>query len=241
MTEYTSAPTRSSRRRARSARNRALRAFFLMLLLLFSAGVLLGVRLGRSERFAALIGSLTERSSASEPRSNIPDSIELPPYITEELLTVNPYSRPGELLEHVNAVVIHYIGNPGTSAEQNRSYFQGLADSGATSASSNLIVGLEGETLLCVPLNEVAYCSNSRNADTISIEFCHPDDTGEPTAETYEALVRLTAWLCDLYGLDPEEDVIRHYDVIGKECPRYYVRNEDAWLRFKQDVSAAMD
>ena len=229
------------RRRTRSARSGALRALFLALLLLVAAGVVLSARLGGSGRCAALIGSLTGRFSFAEPRSNIPDEIELPPFVTEELLTVNPYSRPGEYLERVNAVVIHYVGNPGSTAEQNRSYFQGLADSGATSASSNLIVGLEGETLLCVPLGEIAYCSNSRNADTVSIEFCHPDDTGEPTPETYDALVRLTAWLCELYGLDPAEDVIRHYDVIGKECPRYYVRNEDAWLQFRQDVSAAMD
>lgn len=230
-----------SRRRARSARSGALRALAAAMLLLFLAGFLLGARVERSGRFADWFGGLKERFSAAEARSNIPDGIELPPFIREELLTVNPYSRPGEYLERVNAVVIHYVGNPGSTAEQNRSYFQGLADSGATSASSNLIVGLDGETLLCVPLNEIAYCSNSRNADTISIEFCHPDDTGEPTEETYDALVRLTAWLCELYGLDPAEDVIRHYDVIGKECPRYYVRNEDAWLRFRQDVAAAMD
>ena len=230
-----------SRRRARSARSGALRALAAAMLLLFLAGFLLGARVERSGRFADWLGGLKERFSAAEARSNIPEEIELPPFIREELLTVNPYSRPGEYLERVNAVVIHYVGNPGSTAEQNRSYFQGLADSGATSASSNLIVGLDGETLLCVPLNEIAYCSNSRNADTISIEFCHPDDTGEPTEETYDALVRLTAWLCELYDLDPAEDVIRHYDVIGKECPRYYVRNEDAWLQFRQDVAAAMD
>ena len=240
MDTITRAPAHR-RRRTRSARSGALRALFLAALLLFTAGVVLGVRLGRSGSLASLVRRLTDHTSLAEMRSNIPEEIELPPFITEELLTVNPYSRPGEYLERVNAVVIHYVGNPGSTAEQNRSYFQGLADSGATSASSNLIVGLEGETLLCVPLNEVAYCSNRRNSDTVSIEFCHPDDTGEPTQATYDALVRLTAWLCELYDLDPAEDVIRHYDVIGKECPRYYVRNEDAWLQFRQDVSAAMD
>jgi len=228
------------RRQTRSARSGALRALAAAMLLMFLAGFLLGARIEWRGRFADWFGSLTERFSFTAPRSNIPEEIELPPFIREELLTVNPYSRPGETLERVNAVVIHYVGNPGSTAEQNRSYFQGLADSGATSASSNLIVGLEGETLLCVPLNEIAYCSNRRNSDTISIEFCHPDDTGKPTQATYESLVRLTAWLCGLYGLDPEDDVIRHYDVIGKECPRYYVQNEDAWLQFRQDVSYAM-
>ena len=32
------------------------------------------------------------------------------------------------------------------------------------------------------------------------------------------------------------DDVIRHYDVTGKECPKYYVEHEDAWEQFKQDL-----
>ena len=241
MDAYASDRTRQGKR-LRRARAGALRAFVLMQLLLFAAGVALGVRLGRTDGFAAPEESAdADGVYLIELPSNVPDAVELPPYITEDLLSVNPYSRPGDRLTRVNAIVIHYVGNPGTSAAANRSYFQGLAESGETSASSNLIVGLEGETLLCVPLNEVAYCSNDRNRDTVSVEFCHPDDTGEPTQATYDALVRLTAWLCELYGLDPETDVIRHYDVIGKECPRYYVQNEDAWQRFLQDAAAAAE
>lgn len=165
----------------------------------------------------------------------------LPDYIKEDLLPVNPYSRCGDKLTRVNAIVIHYVGNPNTTAWQNRSYFANLADSGETSASSNLVVGMEGEVLLCVPLDEVAYCSNDRNYDTISIEFCHPSEDGKPTQATYDSLVKLAAWLCDLYGLDGETDVIRHYDVIGKECPRYFVQHEDAWAKFKADVAHAQE
>lgn len=153
---------------------------------------------------------------------------------------MNQYSRCGDKLQRVNAVVIHYVGNPNTTARQNRSYFENLATTGDTSASSNLIVGMEGEALLCVPLDEVAYCSNDRNYDTVSIEFCHPDAEGKPNQATYDTLVKLTAWLCDLFRLDPQEDVIRHYDVIDKECPLYFVQNKDEWTRFKSDVAKAM-
>ena len=103
------------------------------------------------------------------------------------------------------------------------------------------MVGLEGEVILCVPLDEVAYCSNDRNYDTVSVEFCHPEEDGKPTQATYDALVKLTAWLCDLYGLDAQTDVIRHYDVIGKECPRYFVQHEDAWEQFKADAARSME
>ena len=77
--------------------------------------------------------------------------------------------------------------------------------------------------------------SNWRNNDTISIETCHPDSTGKFTNKTYKSLVRLVAWLEDKCGLT-EEHVIRHYDITGKECPRYFVKNNDAWETFKKKV-----
>ena len=153
-----------------------------------------------------------------------------------QLLPVNEYSRPGEKLTAVNGVVVHYTGNPGTTAEQNRSYFAGLAQSGETYASSNFVIGLEGEILECVPLDEVAYASSQRNYDTLSIEVCHPDDTGEFTQASYDALVKLVQWLVDTYGLERDQ-ILRHYDVTGKECPRYYVQHPEAWEAFLDDLT----
>ena len=164
---------------------------------------------------------------------------EAPP-VTEELLTVNEYSRPGLTLSKVNGVVVHYTANPGTSAENNRSYFEGLKDSGATYASSHYIIDLDGEIIQCIPLTEQAYASNDRNSDTIAIECCHPDETGQFTHATYDELVHLTAWLMGQYDLKID-DVIRHYDVSGKECPKYFVDNPDEWEKFKSDVTEYID
>ena len=69
----------------------------------------------------------------------------------------------------------------------------------------------------------------------MSIECCHVDETGEFTDATYLSLVRLTGWLCYRFNLT-EEDVIRHYDVTGKICPKYYVENSEQWEKFKKDV-----
>ena len=160
---------------------------------------------------------------------------EMPQWVTVDLLPENPYSRPGIELKQVRGIVIHYVGTPGTSAQNNRNYFADLAQTGSAYASSHFVIGLEGEVIQCVPLDEISYCSNSRNNDTIAIECCHPDEGGAFNQATYDALVDLTAYLADYYGLDREE-IIRHYDVTGKQCPKYYVDNEDAWLRFKADV-----
>lgn len=169
------------------------------------------------------------------------EGVALPEYVETDYLSINPYSRPGEPLEDIRGVVIHYVGNPGTTAQANRNYFASLADSQETYASSHFVVGLEGEIIACVPLTEIAYASNERNSDTIAIEVCHGDETGQFREATYDAVVKLTAWLCQSFDLDPAKDVIRHYDVTGKICPKYYVEHEDAWETLKSDVAANMD
>ena len=182
----------------------------------------------------AVLAALTPAPGTAEaPPEDVPDA---PEWVERQLLPVNEYSRPGEKLTAVNGVVVHYTGNPGTTAEQNRSYFAGLAQSGETYASSNFVIGLEGEILECVPLDEVAYASSQRNYDTLSIEVCHPDDTGEFTQASYDALVKLVQWLVDTYGLERDQ-ILRHYDVTGKECPRYYVQHPEAWEAFLDDLT----
>ena len=161
------------------------------------------------------------------------------PDIDVQLLDVNPYSRPGIESNGITGIVIHYTANPGSTAQDNRDYFNGLQYSQETSASSNFVVGLDGEIIQCVPTWEVAYASNDRNYDTVSIEVCHPDESGKFTDKTYRSLVQLTAWLCVKFDLTAD-DVIRHYDVTGKNCPKYFVENEEAWAAFKENVSLAI-
>ena len=159
------------------------------------------------------------------------------PYIDVELLTPNSYSRPQIPIEQVNYIAIHYTANPGSTAMSNRNYFENLATTQENKVSSHFVVGLEGEVVQCIPTSEMSYATNSRNVDTISIECCHPDETGQFNDATYSSAVKLTAWLCTRFGLDTDQ-VIRHYDVTGKDCPKYYVENPDAWFRMKADIAA---
>lgn len=174
-------------------------------------------------------------SETEKPANPVPR-----PDIDEQLLTINDWSRPGEKTEAIEYVVIHYLANPKTSAQQNHDYFESLKDLQDVSMSANFIVGLEGEIIECVPPGEIAYASNSMNVRSVSIENCHLDDSGRFTVETYESCVRLAAWLVAEYGLD-REHIIRHYDVNGKKCPLYYVENEDKWEQFKDDVMSYIE
>lgn len=169
-------------------------------------------------------------------RDNTPSPAAVAPeWVEQALLPINAYSRSGDKLEAVNGIVIHNTGNPGTTAAQNRSYFAGLAGSHETHASSNFIVGLKGEVLQAVPSDEVAYASSQRNYDTLSIEVCHSDATGEFGDETMDSLVALVQWLVDYYKLDRSQ-IIRHYDVTGKECPVWYVQHPEAWEAFLDEL-----
>ena len=169
-----------------------------------------------------------------------PKIVRDPPTIEEQILEPNEYSRPGLELPEVDGLVIHYTANPNTTAQQNHDYFAGLAASHLTKASSHYIIGLDGEIIQCIPETEQAYASNNRNADTLAIECCHFDATGEFYMQTYQSLVHLTAYLMGKYDI-PIESVIRHYDVTGKSCPKYYVDHPDEWEQFLADVEEYID
>lgn len=143
--------------------------------------------------------------------------------IKEMLLTPNKYSRPQIPLKSVKKIAVHYTGDPGASALDERNYFEGLKNGGGRSVSSHFIIGLSGEIIQCIPLNEWSYCTNQANAYSISIECCISDAVcGKFTAATEQSLAELCAYLCNKFKLDPTNDIIRHYDVTGKQCPLYW-------------------
>ena len=159
----------------------------------------------------------------------------IPDWIDQQIINVDRDSRRGVYLEGVRNIVIHYVGNPGSTAQQNRDYYTNPS----SDVSSHFVIGLKGEIIQCIPLHEKSSASNHRNKDTISIEVCHPDESGKFTDETYDSLVKLTVWLCEVCGLD-SSDIIRHYDITGKQCPLYFVTHENAWERFKKDVEISI-
>jgi len=201
-------------RKARRRRRRAISTIIIILVLALSAFLAVFI-----------LGELPQKKVA------MLYDVEIPAWIDSQIMPESGTSRRAEPLEDINSIVVHYVGNPGTSAQSNRDYY----DNPGVEVNSHFVVGLDGEIIQCIPLYEKSSASNHRNRDTISIEVCHPDETGEFSEVTYDALVKLTAWLCEVCELS-ERDIIRHYDVTGKLCPLYYVEHEDAWEQFKKDV-----
>lgn len=229
MEEYTRSGLQRKRelRRRRIRRRKIKRACFVLAVLITLCGVIAAG--------TALWRHFSERTDESSTRGISAAGLTVPDYVDVQLIPKGN-ARTGQTLSRVRSIVIHYVGNPGTTAQNNRDYFA----KEDTEVCSHFVVGLEGEIIQCVPLGERSAASNSRNKDSISIEVCHPDASGKFSEQTYTALVRLTAWLCENLSLS-EEDVIRHYDVTGKLCPLYYVENPSAWDVFRADVKKQIE
>ena len=211
QTQRTQPKRPPARRKRRRRRQFPLRPVIFVLVLLVVVGIILNLTtLGQMMKLA---------------RDNVPRWVDV------QIIDVNGSGRRGERLSGVNDIVIHYVGNPGTTAQQNHDFF----DQPDTTVSAHFLVGLDGEIIQCIPLDEVSSASNDRNSDTISIEVCHPDATGQVNQKTYDSLVKLTAWLCDYCDIG-RDHVIRHYDITGKLCPLYFVEHPDAWEQFLVDV-----
>jgi N-acetylmuramoyl-L-alanine amidase len=180
--------------------------------------------------------------------------------IQKNLLTVNPFSRPGKKLVSVKALVIHWVANAGTTARQNRTYFESLKhenlnNASARFASAHYIVGLDGEVIQCIPDLEMAYHVGAKtytpealsrmghypNNCTIGIELCHPKENGKFTAETLQSAEELCAVLSFLFDLDPIRDIFTHNAITGKNCPRWFVEYPNDFDRFKQAAADAVN
>lgn len=244
-------PERSAAKRAAARERRRRMVYYKKLALLTGGAVILitaavlGIWLWRTGKTAADSQAVNENEVGEEILASLEPEVKIQgisaedygkhPTWTEDFLTLNECSRPGDALTQVNSIFVHYTANPGTSAAQNRSYFEQLKDTQETSASAHFIIGYEGEIIQCIPLDEIAYAVQTRNEDSISIECCYLEEDGSFTQETYDSLINLLRWLIETYDLT-ENDILRHYDCGGKKCPLYYVNNEDAWEQLKRDV-----
>ncbi len=161
--------------------------------------------------------------------------------ILNRLLEVSEYSRPGARMakRDTKGIVIHCVDNAGTNAMEQRNYYNSLKTTKANHLSSHFIVDLDGKIVQCIPVNEQALASGARNADTLAIEFCYENESGEPGKFTYASLVKLTATLMARYGISADS-IYRHSDISSFAectCPKWF-EDDQKWNEFKTAVMA---
>lgn len=175
--------------------------------------------------------------------------------IVQKLITPNKFSRPGIALSKIKGLVIHYVANPMSTALANRNFFEDRKMGATGYGSAHFIVGLKGEIIQCIPENEVAYHAGADvykpeairkfgtwpNKTTIGIEMTHIDAAGRPNAEILKGTIDLCIYLCKKYKLDPLQSILRHFDVTGKICPKWYIDNPSEWTKLLQIIKEGVE
>ena len=139
----------------------------------------------------------------------------------------------------IEYLVIHYTSNKGDTAKNNADYF---ARESNIKASAHYFVD-ENEVWQSVLDTDTAwhcgakaykhkYC---RNANSLGIEICMNDKDGNIRLNSIVNAIKLTKMIMEKYNISID-NIIRHYDVTGKDCPRPMIENEDLWSSFKQSL-----
>lgn len=137
-------------------------------------------------------------------------------------------------------IIIHDTGNRAATANAraNRNYFETTS----TEVSAHFLVD-DGGIIQALPETAMGWhvgdgynkgYSNASNSNTIGIELCVNQDSD--FGVTFQNGIKLTRYLMEKYDI-PVENVIRHYDVSRKICPRIMIEDDPSlWVRFKEEI-----
>ena len=163
------------------------------------------------------------------------------------------YRKANRTKKDVDWLVGHYTANDGDSDEGNAQYFQ----SPNRNASANIFVDDDSITE-SVDVKDIAWhCGGSvykdikstggakyhnicTNTNSIGIEMCdtRKDGVYNLSKKTRDNAIKVFSALMDDFDIDIDH-VIRHFDVSGKYCPRYFCKpygSDAEWERFKADI-----
>ena len=148
----------------------------------------------------------------------------------------------------IKYIVIHYTAGDGDTDENNTKYFNRTV----TQTSAHYFVDTDSITQ-SVPDNYVAWSVGGKkynnnggrlynkcvNNNSISIELCDDVKNGViyPSTKTIQNALELTALLMKKYNVS-KENVVRHWDVNGKPCPKYWVDDSKWKSEFWNKISA---
>lgn len=142
-------------------------------------------------------------------------------------------------------LVIHFTANDGDNATNNGKYFK----NNVVKASAHYFV--DDDTIVkSVEEDYVAYAVGGKklnsggiyhgvvtNYNSISIELCDTVKDGKynVSAKTRANAIELAKDIVKRHNID-KSHVVRHYDITGKMCPKYFVDDESAWIDFRNDI-----
>lgn len=137
-------------------------------------------------------------------------------------------------------IVIHYVAAIST-ALNNAKYFlnsyRGASAHYFVDETDYYRIVRDGDTSWHCGTTGVYKHPKCRNTNSIGIEMCCFNNNGtiDISEKVVERTVQLVKELMKKYNI-PAENVIRHYDVTGKNCPAPFVSNPARWNDFKARI-----
>lgn len=135
--------------------------------------------------------------------------------------------------DEIKAIVIHNTGNENDTAENNAKFFSNKV---TPSRSAHFFIDREGNIIRSVYIKRVAWSVGQpsigclyNNKNTVSIELCDiaTKDISEKQLKSLKWLIKKIRKKCK-----NANQIIRHYDINGKQCPlRYLTPNKWESLR----------
>ena len=140
-------------------------------------------------------------------------------------------------INRIKYIVVHFTANNGDTAYGNTNYFKSYRG-----ASAHYFVDENGIYQSIEDKNIAWHCgakkykhSTCRNSNSLGVELCSRKDSKGNyyfMDKTVDNAIELVKMLMAKYNV-PIANVIRHYDVTGKNCPEPFVRDIKAWQNFK--------
>lgn len=174
--------------------------------------------------------------------------------IEKRYIPINQYTRPGRELATVDILVVHWTGYPGGNNEGLWNWFAEIAPKQKRYGSTQFGIDDNG-IIQFMPEMEMAYHVGAKeytdtaeeffkgmypNAHSIGVELNHLDWDGRFSETVLDRAVDLFAYLCHRYDVDPITRIWRHFDVTGKDCPRWFVNHEEEFEWFKKRVAGKL-
>lgn len=131
-------------------------------------------------------------------------------------------------------IVIHYTANPAASAYNHYLYFsrQNVGVSAHYFIDTKEIIQLLEDNWYGWHCGAKTYKHpECRNSNSIGIEMCIEKDWSLSEI-VVEKTIQLTRMLMKKYNI-PIQNILRHYDVTGKNCPAPFVSEPKKWEDFK--------
>ncbi len=140
-------------------------------------------------------------------------------------------------INRIKYIVVHFTANNGDTAYGNTNYFKSYRGS-----SAHYFVDENGIYQSIEDKNIAWHCgakkykhSTCRNSNSLGVELCSRKDSKGNyyfMDKTVDNAIELVKMLMAKYNV-PIANVIRHYDVTGKNCPEPFVRDIKSWQNFK--------